>query len=209
MGLQSWWDDHVVPRIVRCGCANDKLMDLRSEVVPLAKGRVFELGCGGGLNQGFYDSAGVTAFSGIDPSAKLLDYAREQAGRKGWQADIRAGVGEAIPFDDASFDSVVSTFTLCSVGDHAATIAELRRVLKPGGTLLFLEHGRSPDPAISRWQHRVEPVWKRLTGNCHLTRPVASALEEGGFAVETIGQRYIPKVPRIAGWMEWGRATVK
>lgn len=207
MGLQSWYDDNVVPWLIRKGCATDKLMDLRAEVVPQACGHVFELGCGGGLNQRFYDAGRVTGFSGIDPSPRLLQFAREQATRKGWQADIRPGFGEEIPFEDGTFDTVVSTFTLCSVQDHAGTIAELRRVLKPGGTLLFLEHGRAPDPGVAKWQERIEPVWKRLTGACHLTRPVAGALQVGGFAVEPMGQRYVPKVPRIAGWMEWGRAV--
>jgi SAM-dependent methyltransferase len=206
MGLQSWYDAHIVPRFIRCACGTEQIMELRGEVVPHACGKVFELGCGGGLNQRYYDAARVTGFSGVDPSPKLLDYAREQAGRKGWQVDIRAGTGEDIPFADASFDTVVSTFTLCSVQDQAKTIAELRRVLKPGGTLLFLEHGRAPDAGVRRWQERIEPVWKRLAGGCHLTRPVTGALEAGGFKVEPAGQSYMPKVPRFAGWMEWGSA---
>lgn len=208
MGLQSWYDEHIVPRFIRCACATEQLMDLRAEVIPEARGKVFELGCGGGLNQRFYDTAKVTGFAGVDPSPKLLDYAREQAGRKGWAVDIRAGTGEALPFGDASFDTVVTTFTLCSVQDHALTIAELRRVLKPDGRLLYLEHGRAPDANVQRWQERIEPVWKRLAGGCHLTRPVTDALEAGGFAVEPEGRFYVPKVPRFAGWMEWGRARL-
>lgn len=207
MGLQTWYDEHIVPRFIRCACGTEKIMELREAVVPHACGNVFELGCGGGLNQRYYDTAKVTAFSGVDPSPKLLDYAREQAGRKGWQVDIRAGTGEAIPFADASFDTVVTTFTLCSVQDQGQAIAELRRVLKPGGTLLFAEHGRAPDAGVRRWQERIEPVWKRMAGGCHLTRPVADALAAGGFAVKPAGQAYMPKVPRFAGWMEWGSAT--
>jgi ubiquinone/menaquinone biosynthesis C-methylase UbiE len=207
MGLGRWWDETVVPRVVRCGCAMENIMALRRDVVPLANGRVFELGCGGGLNQPLYDPALVTSFSGLDPNGKLLDYAREEAAKKGWAADIRQGYGEAIPFDDESFDTVVCTFTLCSVNDHARSLAELRRVLKPGGTFLYAEHGRAPDAKVARWQERVDPLWSKLFGNCHLSRPVTPAIEQAGFRAAPIGRRYSEGGIKLAGWMEWGVAT--
>jgi SAM-dependent methyltransferase len=123
---------------------------------------------------------------------------------KGWETDIRHGVGEDIPFQDGSFDTVVCTYTLCSVADQPRAIAEMRRILRPGGQLLFLEHGRAPDSGPRKWQRRIEPVWKRLAGNCHLTRQVGAALRGGGFADEPLGQCYLPGAPRWAGWMEWG-----
>ncbi|PLK25783.1 class I SAM-dependent methyltransferase [Novosphingobium sp. TH158] len=201
----SWWERVVVPRIVRCGCGSEHIMELRREVVPLASGSVFELGCGGGLNQSFYDTGKVTAFSGIDPSSTLLDFARQEAAKKGWQADIREGVGEEIPFAAASFDTVVCTYTLCSVNDPARVLAEVKRVLKPGGQLLFLEHGRSPDPGIARWQERIDPLWSRLFGNCHLSRPVGTSIGGAGLSVEPMGEQYMDG-PRFVSWMEWGRA---
>lgn len=207
MGLGNWWDRTVVPRIVKLGCATGDIMALRRDVVPLAKGRVFELGCGGGINQQLYDTANITSFSGLDPSAKLLDYARAEAEKKGWQADIRAGFGEAIPFPDESFDTVVCTFTLCSVNDSAQTLSELRRILRPGGTFLYAEHGRSPDAHIARKQERIDPLWRKLFGNCHLSRPVTSAIESAGFTASPVGQRYLKHKPSMAGWMEWGVAV--
>ncbi|MEZ5688837.1 MAG: class I SAM-dependent methyltransferase [Caenibius sp.] len=207
MGLQSWYDEHVVPRIIRCACGLDVMTERRKQVVPLAQGRVFEIGCGGGHNQPHYDRERVTSFAGIDPSGKLLDYARAEANAKGWSADIRQGVGEDIPFADEEFDTAVCTFTLCSVQDQSRVLSELRRILKPGGTLLFLEHGKSPDSRVQRWQERIEPVWKHLVGGCHLTRPVSSAIADSGFAVTPIDKGYTPKTPRFAGWMEWGVAT--
>lgn len=207
MGLAKWWDEHAVPRIVRLGCGSEHIMDLRRQVVPQAKGSVFELGCGGGLNQRLYDPAAVTSFAGLDPSGKLLDYARAEAEAKGWQADIRQGFGEDIPFADASFDSVVCTFTLCSVNDQARVLSELRRVLRPGGLFLYAEHGRAPDPDVVRWQERIEPTWKRIMGNCHLTRPVTGAVEQAGFVASPIARQYMKPGPRWAGWMEWGTAV--
>lgn len=204
MGLGSWYEEKILPRIIKCACADPKITELRAKIVPLAEGRVFELGLGGGLNQPHYDKAKVTGFAGIDPSGKLLDYAREAAREMGWDADIRTGVGEAIPFEDESFDTVVCTYTLCSVDDQKQALKEMRRILKPGGKLLFLEHGKSPDAGPAKWQRRIEPIWKRMMGNCHLSREVTSAVKAGGFAVEGTGSRYMEKMPRWAGWMEWG-----
>lgn len=204
MGLANWYDEHVVPRIIRCACGAPAIAALRENLVPRARGSVFELGCGGGLNQSLYDADRVTAFAGIDPSAKGLDYARAEAARRGWTADIREGVGEAIPFEGNSFDTVVCTYTLCSVTDASRTLSELLRILKPGGKLLFLEHGAANDLGVAKWQRRIEPVWKRLAGGCHLTRPVTESVRAAGFAVEPLGARFLPRTPRFAGWMEWG-----
>jgi ubiquinone/menaquinone biosynthesis C-methylase UbiE len=182
-------------------------MEMRAKVVPAARGAVLELGCGGGLNQAFYRPDEVSSYAGIDPSDKLLDFARAEAQRKGWVADIRQGVGEALQFSDASFDTVVCTYTLCSVDDPAQVLSEVRRVLKPGGRLLFLEHGLAPDAGVARWQGRLEPLWMPLMGNCHLTRPVTAAIAGAGFAIERPGHHYMPKMPRFAGWMEWGEGV--
>lgn len=206
MGLKAWYDSHVMPRLITVACGQEGIEKRRRQVVPLAQGRVFEIGCGGGLNQTLYDTRLVTSFSGIDPHEKLLDGARRRARAKGWETDIRQGVGEDIPFPDGSFDTVVCTYTLCSVEDPAKVLSELRRILAPRGKLLFLEHGRAPDPGVARWQERIEPVWKPLAGGCHLTRPVGSALRGAGFAVEPLGQAYLKHTPKVLGWMEWGVA---
>jgi ubiquinone/menaquinone biosynthesis C-methylase UbiE len=206
MGLKNWYEANIMPRLITCACSQRQVMKRRSAVVPLAYGDVFELGCGGGINHTFYDAVAITSYAGIDPHEGLLDAARDAARAKGWAADIRAGRGEAIPFADASFDCAVCTFTLCSVDNPEAVMHEMRRVLRPGGTLLFLEHGRAPDAEVRRWQERIEPVWKRLAGGCHLTRPITSALAGAGFAAEQLGEGYTPQAPRFAGWMEWGIA---
>lgn len=206
MGLSGWYEANIMPRLITCACSQGQVMKRRSAVVPKAAGDVFELGCGGGINHEFYDAGAVTSYAGIDPHAGLLDATRAGAAAKGWAADLRQGRGEAIPFGDDSFDCAVCTFTLCSVDDPAQVMREMRRILRPGGRLLFLEHGRAPDPSVRRWQERIEPVWKRLAGGCHLTRPITSALAASGFAVEPLGEGYTPKAPRFAGWMEWGIA---
>ena len=204
--MNSWWERHGVPRLIKCACSQGQIMKARSEVVPHAQGDVLELGCGGGINMEFYESARVTSFTGLDPSPELLAMSRAAAAARGMDADIQGGIGEAMPFESGRFDTVVTTFTLCSVADQAAVLGEIRRVLKPGGTALFLEHGRAPDAPVRRWQGRIEPLWKRIAGGCHLTRPIADAIADAGFRLERVESMYVPGTPRIAGWNEWGSA---
>ncbi|GAA0279903.1 class I SAM-dependent methyltransferase [Alteraurantiacibacter aestuarii] len=206
MGFRNWYEETILPRIVTSACGQENVSELRKQVVPLAQGNVFEIGCGGGLNQPFYDKTKVTGFAGIDPNHALLEGARGRAAANGWEAEVKYGKAENIPFADGSFDTVVCTYTLCSVDDQAQALSEMRRILKPGGRLLFLEHGRAPDPGLQKWQNRIEPVWKRVMGNCHLTREVGGALRRAGFEVEPIGQEYFEGMPKFAGWMEWGSA---
>ncbi len=207
MGFSTWYDAVIVPRFIRCACGAPGIMAIRRQIVPLARGRVLELGCGGGINQAFYDPLRVTALVGVDPSEQGLVFAREAALRGSLKTELIKAEGESLPFDDGTFDCVVCTFTLCSVHSPAASLAELRRVLKPGGLVLFAEHGLAPNAKVQRWQRRIEPVWKRLAGGCHLTRPISAAFTDAGLAVERQGARYLAKTPRFAGWVEWGIAT--
>ncbi len=202
----GWWDRHVVPRLIGFACTQPPIMRERARLIPRAAGEVLEYGVGGGANLALYDPARVTGVTGIDPSDPLLARARA-APHAAIPLRIEQGVAEALPFPDASFDTVVSTFTLCSVADQARALAEARRVLKPGGRLLFLEHGLSPDPGPARWQHRLEPLWKPLAGGCHLTRPVAAAIAVAGFRLGDVERRYMPKSPKLLGWIEMGSAT--
>lgn len=204
----GWWERVMVPKLIGCACAQPQIMKARSRIVPKAEGDVLELGCGGGINMAFYDPARLKSFSGVDPSAGLLDRSREAAQAIGIEADIRGGVGEAIPFASESFDTVLCTFTLCSVDDQKQVLAEMRRVLRPGGKILFLEHGSAPDEVVRKWQRRIEPIWKRIGGNCHLTRPITSAYEAAGFKVGGGDKGYMPKSPRPFSWIEWGEARI-
>lgn len=197
-----------MPRLIGFCCTQPPIMKRRALVVPQAEGEVLELGAGGGANFAFYDPARVKRVRGVDPSPGLLDRARDAAKAEGIEFLIDEGVAEALPFADASFDTVLATFTLCSVEDHARSLAEARRVLRPGGKLLFLEHGAAPDANVAKWQRRIEPVWKRIAGGCHLTRPVASAIAHAGFSIAAQDEGYMENSPRFAGWVEWGEARI-
>jgi len=175
-------------------------------VVPRARGRVLELGVGAGSNFQLYDPGRVSSVVGIEPSAVMRARAAAAGRAAGLEAEVIDAVGECLPFDEAGFDTVVTTYTLCSVASPERVLAEARRVLKPGGTLLFLEHGRAPDAGVHAWQRRIEPLWKRALGNCHLTRPVTGAIEAAGFRLTHHAAHHVQPLPRWVGWTEWGEA---
>lgn len=204
--MTSFYERHIVPRLIACACAAPAIMKQRAKIVPLAQGRVLELGIGGGLNLAFYDPSQVTVIHGVDPSEGLRDRARAAPRAPGLSVEVTSGRAESLPYEDYSFDSVVCTFTLCSVHSPGAALEEARRVLKPGGRFLFCEHGLAPDAGVARWQRWIEPVWKPLGGGCHLTRPVASAVAENGFKIDWVETMYLPGAPKVFGWNEWGVA---
>jgi ubiquinone/menaquinone biosynthesis C-methylase UbiE len=181
-------------------------MKQRAKVVPFAEGRVLELGIGMGLNLGLYDAGKVESVTGVDPAPELRAIAEAAPRDPRLSVRVEDGTAEALPFEAASFDCVVCTFTLCSVHTPAAALAEARRVLQPGGRLLYCEHGLAPDADVAKWQRRIEPVWKRIAGGCHLTRPITAAIVAAGFTVHRHDSMYIPGAPRFAGWSEWGEA---
>jgi SAM-dependent methyltransferase len=204
--MASLYDRFILPRLLGAACSAPPMMKQRTKVVPGAEGRVLELGIGMGLNLQFYDPAKVSEVMGVDPSPELRAVADAAERDPALKVRVEDGTAEALPFEDKSFDTVVCTFTLCSVCTPAAALAEARRVLKPGGRFLFCEHGLSPDPGVAKWQRRIEPVWKRIAGGCHLTRPVASAIQAAGFRLDRVETMYVPRTPRFAGWNEWGAA---
>lgn len=204
--MTGFYDRYIMPKLIGCACGAKPITYQRRKVVPKAAGKVLELGIGGGLNLIHYDAANVTSVSGVDPSAELRAIAGKAPRAEGLTVDIQDGTAEALPFADASFDCVVCTFTLCSVASPPAALAEARRVLKPGGRFLFCEHGLAPDAKVANWQAFIEPLWKRLAGGCHLTRPVGSTITAAGFAMTDLNAMYLPGTPRSVGWNEWGEA---
>jgi ubiquinone/menaquinone biosynthesis C-methylase UbiE len=204
----GWWERVVVPRLIGTCCAQPQIMKARSRIVPQAQGDVLELGCGGGINLSFYDMSRVKSLTGLDPSPGLLAQTRDQVATTGRNIEIHAGVGEHMPFKNAQFDTILVTFTLCSVDDPAQVMAEMKRVLRPDGRVLFLEHGAAPTPSVARWQRWIEPLWKRIGGNCHLTRPITAAYQAAGFKIVQATKAYMPKTPKPFGWIEWGEARL-
>jgi ubiquinone/menaquinone biosynthesis C-methylase UbiE len=198
------YDEHVLPFLIDFAMSRDEATRLRAAYVPRARGDVLELGIGSGLNLPFYTSA-VTRLCGIDPSGRLLAMARRRIGSVPFAVELLQQGAERLPFDEASFDTAVTTWSLCSMEDPAAALGEVRRVLKPGGTFIFLEHGLSPDASVRKWQNRLTPLWRRCAGGCHLNRPVAEMIRGAGFVVGDLRTEYSPG-PRPMTFMYEGTA---
>ena len=204
------WERYVVPNLIACACSSRPIMKQRAKVVPKAEGIVLELGCGSGTNFAMYDAGKVDKLYALEPAPGMIVKAKRTAGELGIGKSIEflETGAENIPLPDKSVDTAVITFVLCTIPDWAGALAETRRVLKPGGKILFTEHGLAPDEDISKWQRRVEPVWKPLLGGCHLTRDTLGLQREGGFRSDDAETMYLPNTPKIAGFVSWGSAQV-
>ena len=203
MGL---YDRHILPHLIDFACGMGAVMKARSQLVPQARGRVLEIGIGSGLNLSFYDPQRVEVVVGVDPSAEMQALARERAASCQVPVEMIALELGQIQAADASFDDIVCTFTLCTIPDAIAALREMRRVLKPGGRLLFCEHGLAPDLPVVRWQKRLTPLWKPLAGGCHLDRDIPALIGAGGFHIRELSTGYL-KGPRpmthvYRGWAD-------
>ena len=203
----SWYDRHILPTLLDLACGLPVITRVREQVVPKATGRVLEIGIGTGLNLGHYDPHRVQALVGVDPAAQMHPRAQRRLRGLALPVELRALQAERLPLDDGSFDTVVCTYTLCSVQDPAAALAEMRRVLRPGGRLLIAEHGLAPDASVARWQARIEPAWSRIAGGCHLTRDVPALLRRAGFDA-SLASGYVTR-PKVLAWTVWGTAVAR
>ena len=201
MGIYDRW---VLPRLIDLAMRNQLVRRYRAQVVPQAHGRVLEIGIGSGLNLPFY-GARVQRLYGLDPSVILLGMTRKRSRGARCPVELFERGAEAIPLDDGSVDCVVTTFTLCSVADPLQALREMRRVLRPGGMLLFAEHGLAPEHNVQRWQRRLTPGWRRLAGGCHLDRKMDMLIARAGFAIDEIVTEYA-RGPRLMAYMYAGRA---
>jgi ubiquinone/menaquinone biosynthesis C-methylase UbiE len=195
----------IVPPLINVAMRNRRLVPLRERQVALARGRVLEIGIGSGLNLPFY-RRDIEAVVGIDPSLELLKMARRHTAWLHFPVKLLHGPAEVLPLEDGSVDSVVMTWTLCSVAEPEQVLAEARRVLQPGGALIFAEHGRAPEVGVRRWQDRLTPLWRKLAGGCHLNRPIEGLISQAGFQIADLETGYLVTGPRALTFHYLGRA---
>jgi ubiquinone/menaquinone biosynthesis C-methylase UbiE len=204
MGL---YDRYLLPPLLSAAMSAKPIRYQRRKVVPRAEGRVLEVGFGAGHNLLFYDAAKVTHLWALEPSAEMRARAAERVAQTTIPLEFLDLPSEKIPLESECADTVLITYTLCTIPDVMAALSEMRRVLKPAGRMIFCEHGEAPDADVKRWQGRLTPIWKAIGGGCHLGRPIPSLIQNGGFRVENMETMYLPGTPRFAGYNYWGSAA--
>jgi len=204
----SWYEERILPHFIDYACSTSPNQKQRQKIVPEAAGVVLEVGFGSGLNAPFYDASKIEKIWALEPSEGMRRKAQPAVDDAGLDVEFIDLPGEQIPLDENSVDTVLITYTLCTIPDTQAALFGMRRVLKPGGRLLFCEHGRAPDEDVVRWQNRLNPVWSKIAGGCQMNRDIPALIRAGGFAIKTDERMYIPGA-RVLCYNYWGSAVAR
>ena len=201
----GWYDEHVLPHMINAACSARPNQKQREKIVPHAEGEILEIGFGSGLNLPFYDTSKVKKIWGLEPSAGMRRKAQPMLDSSELEIELIDLPGEQIPLETNSIDTVLVTYTLCTIPDAVTALEGMRRVLKPGGRLLFSEHGVAPDEKVSRWQNRLNPAWKKIAGGCNMNRDIPALIRSAGFNITSDERMYIPGV-KVLSYSYWGVA---
>ncbi|MBT8139198.1 MAG: class I SAM-dependent methyltransferase [Gammaproteobacteria bacterium] len=201
----SFYEERILPHVINFACGMKPIGQQREKVVPHARGRVLEIGMGSGLNLPYYNRDQVEFVWGLEPSQGMRRRAQKNIATSNMDVRWLDLPSETIPLDDNEADTIVLTYTLCTIPDWLTALGEMRRVLKPGGAMYFSEHGLAPEPSVQRWQKRLAPAWRKIGGGCNPDRNIPLLLEQGGFKLPSLEQSYIPG-PKFASYHYWGKA---
>ena len=204
----SWYEDTLLPRLINLACGCKPVRRQREKIVPRARGDVLEIGIGSGLNLPYYDRSKVRHIWGLEPSAGMRKLAAGPIARSGLDVELIDLPGEEIPLDDNCVDTVLVTYTLCTIPEVLRALEGMHRVLKRDGQLLFCEHGKAPDANVVKWQERMNPSWKRFAGGCNMNRDIPQLLAGAGFQIEDDNRMYIPGLKSLS-YNYWGAATIR
>jgi ubiquinone/menaquinone biosynthesis C-methylase UbiE len=202
----GFYDKYILPKFLNCACGSKPINYQREKIVPLAEGTVLDIGIGSGLNIPYYDKSKIDYIYGLDPSFELLKLARPVAKKNEIEIEFLECSAEAIPLSNDSIDTVVITYTLCTIPDTQLSNKEIKRVLKPNGKLLFCEHGLAPDINVAKWQKRINPIWNKIAGGCNLNRDIPELIRSSGLKILNMEEMYLPSTPKFAGYNYWGVA---
>ena len=202
------YERHVLPKVLDACCSTKPVNYQRNKIVPHAKGKILEIGIGSGINIPFYNKANVEKIYGLDPSEELNHIAQKKAINNNLEIDFLLNGAEEIPLPSNSMDTILITYTLCTIQDLESSLKEIKRVMKDDGVMLFCEHGIAPDANVMRWQNRVNPLWGKLFGGCNINRNIPEIIQSSGFTLNSLDQMYLPSTPKIVGYNYWGKATI-
>ena len=203
------YEKYVLPKVLNCTCGSKPIKLQREKIIPLAQGKILEIGIGSGLNIPFYNKAVIEEFHALEPSRELCNMARKVADNKGVDIKFYECNAENIPLPDNFFDNVIITYTMCTIPEVIKANKEILRVLKPNGKLLFCEHGLSPEQKVAKWQSRINLKKKKIAGGCNLNRDIPKLIRASGFEILDLEEMYLPNTPKIAGYNYWGTALKK
>ena len=205
--IGSMYNKYVVPKLLDVCCSTKPIKYQRNKIVPHAKGEVLEIGIGSGLNLPYYNKSSVKKVYGLDPSEELNEIALKNASEINLDIDFIISGAEEIKLPSKSIDTVLITYTLCTIPEFKIALKEIKRVLKDDGIMLFCEHGLAPDKNISKWQNRINPLWGKLFGGCNINRNIPHIIQESGLNIKKLEQMYLPSTPKIVAYNYWGVAS--
>ncbi len=206
--IKSAYENYVLPKLLDTCCSTKPINYQREKIVPNASGTVLEIGIGSGLNIPFYNNSKIDKIYGLDPSIQLCKKAIKKAEEINMNIDFLFEGAEEIKLKSNSIDTVVITYTLCSIPNPMDALKEIKRVMRSDGNILFCEHGIAPDIKVSKWQNRINPIWGKLFGGCNINRDIPSIISNSGFKVQNLEQMYLPSTPKIVGYNYWGSASI-
>ena len=204
----SFYEKKILPKVLDLLCGSSPINYQRRKVVPQVSGNVLEIGIGSGLNLPHYKASNISNITALDPAEELTDIAKRRISELDLNIDVLNCGAEEIPLESKSFDSILVTYTLCSIENLDDSMKEIRRVIKDDGTLFFCEHGIAPDLKTKKWQNRINPLWGKLFGGCNINRNIPNILLESGFKINDLEQMYLPSTPKIVGYNYWGNAEI-
>ena len=208
MMIGSLYEKYLLPKMLDCCCSTKPINYQRNKVVPHAKGKILEIGIGSGINIPFYKKSQIEKLYGLDPSEELNHMAHKVASQNSLDVEFLLSGAEEIPLPSNSIDTILITYTLCTIPDLNSSMSEMKRVLKDDGNFLFCEHGIAPDQNIIKWQNRINPVWGKLFGGCSINRDIPDIIQSSGFKLNKLNQMYLPSTPKIVGYNYWGHACL-
>ena len=204
--IKNFYEKNILPPLLNCCCGTKPITYQRKKIIPEANGDILEIGVGSGLNIPFYDKNKVSKIIALDPSEDLNSMAKIKAKANNLNIHFLTGVAEDIQIADSSIDTIVITYTLCTIPEPEKALSEIKRVLRTNGKILFSEHGLAPDDKVVNWQNKINPIWNKVFGGCNLNRDIPSLLKDAGFDI-SFEQMYLPRTPKFIGFNSWGNAT--